>query len=481
MDVSRAAASVRPMAVAQRTRDAFGPRRPPALGRGPAGDVRRVPSWGWVAGCVLLTLALRAPFLGVALGRDEGGITYIARQWPGGHGSLYGAYWLDRPPLLVGLFKLAGLGGDAGVRALGALAAAALVVAVWRLGTEVAGEQAGRVAALLAALLTGSFAIGAVYTPAELLAAVPSTLSVLCLFRRRLLAAGLLAAAALLVKQSFLDAGVAGLAFLIVSRRPRWWLEYVAGAALPLAALAALPGFAYALAGFRIQALHTLAGSSLSLPVRLEQLAGPALASGLIAVLAAAVWGLLRLPVRAQAITLAAWFAGAAVGVLGGGSYWPHYLIELVPVTCVAAGALRPPKLLLAAAVALAVLAAVGGARQVHAHPPYRQTRNAAAYVRDHARPGDTQYVMYARANFLYYAGLPSPYPYHWSLMMRAKPGAVAQLRHLLASPRRPTWLVEWQPPNAWGLDRSGATSRLIAAHYRRVATFGHRPIYRAR
>ena len=38
-----------------------------------------------------------------------------------------------------------------------------------------------RIAGLLAALLAGSVSIGAVYTPGELLAAVPSTLSVLCL------------------------------------------------------------------------------------------------------------------------------------------------------------------------------------------------------------------------------------------------------------------------------------------------------------
>jgi 4-amino-4-deoxy-L-arabinose transferase-like glycosyltransferase len=197
-----------------------------------AAPVRSLLRTRWVvAACTLLALALRAPFASVALGRDEGGIAFIARQWPGGHGSLYGAYWLDRPPLLVALYKLAGLGGDLGVRALGAVAAVALVLAVWRLGRAVAEREAGRVAAVMAALLSGSFAIGAVQTPAELLAAVPSTLSVLCLVRGRLFAAGLLAASALLVKQSFLDAGVAGLAFLILSRRPRWWLEYAARSA----------------------------------------------------------------------------------------------------------------------------------------------------------------------------------------------------------------------------------------------------------
>lgn len=177
-----------------------------------------------LGGCLLLALALRAPYLSTPLGIDEGGVAYIAQGWPSGDGSLYGAYWLDRPPLLVGLFKPAVLGGDAGVRALGALAPMVLVLAVARLGRAVAGERTGRIAGLLAALLTGSVAIGAVATPGELLAAVPSTLSVLCLMlahrrhRARLVfAAGALAVSALLIKQSFLDAGVAALAFVAVS------------------------------------------------------------------------------------------------------------------------------------------------------------------------------------------------------------------------------------------------------------------------
>jgi hypothetical protein len=439
--------------------------------------------WGVPAACVLLALALRAPFLSVALGRDEGGLAFIARQWPGGHGSLYGAYWIDRPPLLVGFFKVAVLGAG-GVRALGAVAAAALVVAVWQLGRAVAGEAAGRAAALLAALLSGSIALGSVYTPAELLAVVPSTLSVLCLVRRRhLFLAGLLAVTALLIKQSFLDAGVAGIAFLALSGRRRWWLEYAAGVALPVVVLALwnAGGFFDALIGFRIGALHTLAGSSISLPVRLQQLATPALASGLLAAIAAAPAGLRRLPDRTVRLTLAAWFAGAAVGVLGGGSYWPHYLIELIPVTCVAAAALRPRPAILAAAAAVSIAFTVAGAVHVAAHPPYRTTRAAASYLRAHARPGDTQYVMYARANLLYYAGLPSPYPYEWSLMVRAKPGAIPRLDRLLASARRPTWLVEWQSPGHWGLDPAGTTRRLVARDYRLVATVDGHPIYHAR
>lgn len=48
----------------------------------------RAATAGSIAGCVLLAVALRAPYFRVPLGVDEGGIAYIAQAWPGGHGSL---------------------------------------------------------------------------------------------------------------------------------------------------------------------------------------------------------------------------------------------------------------------------------------------------------------------------------------------------------------------------------------------------------
>src|SRR3954454_19583579 len=81
---------------------------------GALSDPRRT-RWA-LGGCLLLALLLPAPYASAPLGLDEGGIAYIAQRWPGGHGSLYGSYWLDRPPLLVGLFQGAGLGGGRGGR-----------------------------------------------------------------------------------------------------------------------------------------------------------------------------------------------------------------------------------------------------------------------------------------------------------------------------------------------------------------------------
>ncbi len=453
-----------------------------------------------LAVALLATVALRLLYLHFPLGIDEGGVAFIAKAWGSGHGSLYGAYWLDRPPLLVALYKLAIAGGPTGIRVLGIVAALALVAVTTVVTRAVAGERAARIAAVLSAGLASSIALAAVYTPSELLAAVPAAGSIGCLVAthrrgqaRWLVGAGLLAVAAALIKQSFLDAGFAGAVFLLASRGPRLRqaAAYAAGALIPIAGvgvwLAAAhlsPGsLVYALFGFRIHALNVLAASNLPLQVRLKSLWLPITGSGLLALLVIALRGLAVLRGdRVLAVTLAAWLGAGAVGVLGGGSYWPHYLIELVaPASLLSAAALsrvRAGGLVAAWLAALAVIGTVGGVGPVHKLQQRHGVVAVASYVRDHARPGDTQYVMYARANVGYYTGLPSPYPYAWSLLVRAHPGATARLRQLLDSPRRPTWVVGWQRPSHWGLDPGGATARALHAHYRVVAHVHGHPIY---
>jgi 4-amino-4-deoxy-L-arabinose transferase-like glycosyltransferase len=457
-----------------------------------------------LAASMLLTLGLRLPYRHAPLGIDEGGVAFIAKAWGTGHGSLYGAYWLDRPPLLVGLFKLALVGGTPGIRVLGALAALALVACVTFTARAVAGDRAARTAAVLSAALAGSVALAAVLTPGELLASVPACASVGCLvaaqWRRQagwMATAGLLAVCAVLIKQSFLDAGFAGAVFLIASSvaerrlQLRWAAAYAIGAILPLAGVAVWlavahisPGsLVYALFGFRIHALSALSASSLPLHVRVGRLVAPGEGSGLFALLAIGLCGLWTLRRdRVVTATLAAWLAAGSVGVLAGGTYWPHYLIQLIAPACLLTGAALarlPGRAVVAAAIAaLAISASLGGQHRVNRAQEHLGVLGAARYVRTHARPGDTQYVLYARANVGYYTGLPSPYPYAWSLLVRAHPGAIPRLRQLLASPRRPTWIVGWQRPSSWRLDPSGSTAALLRSHYRVVAHVHGHPIY---
>ena len=77
----------------------------------------------WIAIGVAVTLALRAPWLHSALGRDEGGDALVALSFHHPGQFAYGSYFLDRPPLLIGLYRLAAHSGATGIRALGAVAA----------------------------------------------------------------------------------------------------------------------------------------------------------------------------------------------------------------------------------------------------------------------------------------------------------------------------------------------------------------------
>ncbi|MEA2170479.1 MAG: hypothetical protein QOF76_3779 [Solirubrobacteraceae bacterium] len=462
-----------------------------------------------VVGAAALTLALRVPFVHEPLGVDEGGLAYIARAWHGGAGSsLYGNYWVDRPPLLLALYKLAGTHGAVGIRVLGMAAAAALVALAYALGREIAGARAGAIAAVMTGAMASAAGLLAIFTPAELLASVPAAASLLCLLRSRrggaawLIAAGALSVTAVLVKQSFLDAGAAGAAFLVLTtiadraQAPKRVGAYVLGALLPVAAVALwlaavhepAARLTYALFGFRVDGLHTLANAHDSLLARAAHLLSPAARSGLVVALAIMPFGLWRVRRdRLLAVVLGVWLLAGTVGILAGGSYWPHYLIQIVvPLSVVGAAALAaaPRRLAwpaVAVLVAIAVVFNVQRVRLLDAGHNRDGIKAIAHYIRSRSRPGDTQYVLYAKANVDYYTGLPSPYPYAWSLMVRAVPGASQRLAALLESPGRPTWVVGWQKVGQWSLPAHQRIAASLRTDYRLVKRIHGRRIYRSR
>ncbi|HEY0632960.1 MAG TPA: hypothetical protein VGC98_12970 [Thermoleophilaceae bacterium] len=446
-----------------------------------------------------VTVLLRAPWLDAPLGRDEGGVALVARAWHGSGPFPYGSYFLDRPPLLPALYRLVGA-DQTGIRVLGCVAAALLVIVSTMLAVRLAGRAAAPWAAGISAVLASSFAIRSVFTPAELLAAVPSAASVLLLLvalespsrRLRLFAgAGALAATALLVKQSFADALVAGGVALVAGRAlGATWREtakraaaYGAGVLALLVALlvwarienTSIHSVYYAMFGFRLDAAAPLSHSGVA--TRLARLESPILKSGIAIAFVLAAWGLARWRGASLVrLVLGGWILAGIVGVALGGSYWPHYLIALVPgLTATAAITLaRHPRIGAVAACAIALPTAVhafGVARHDAADGTQKAAVTIGHYIRARALPRQTLYVLYAKVNVVYYAGLADPFPYNWSLMMEAIPGAEARLRQLLVSPQRPTWVVRMSTTRSLGLDRSGATARLLAEHYRPADT----------
>lgn len=97
---------------------------------------KRAPA-GLTTVAALLAAAAWLPFLHPPLGSDESGFLFLAQHWRHGT-SLYGNYWVDRPPLLLWLFTVAGHLGPVtpvpagvvapGVKVLGAAVTAASVV-----------------------------------------------------------------------------------------------------------------------------------------------------------------------------------------------------------------------------------------------------------------------------------------------------------------------------------------------------------------
>ncbi len=454
----------------------------------------------WWLLCASLVVVLRAPFLNVPLGIDEGGDAFVARAWNTTQGSMYGRSWLDRPPLLVLAYKLGVIGGDHGVRVLGIVAAVLLVAGTMLIAYRISGPRAARITGLITAVMSSSVVLGAVFTGNELLATVPVTFSIVALVCSRgsdrqhawLFMSGLLASCALLIKQSFGEVLVAGAVFLLVSWRTRersgfrvrWALWWSAGVALPLVATFAwfahysvgVGSFIYAIAGFRFDSLNLLHNSDQGPIYMLVHLGLPiVIASGcLLLVPWAAAWLYHRRADPQLAFPLAAWVVVGFIGITGGGNYYPHYFIQPLAALAVLAGCAlavtRRRRLFLATGSILALLAvgnvAVGTTLQ-RVDPPQQRTLAVAQYLRSNAHPEDSLYVLYARANLLYYADMPTTYPYAWSTMIRAVPGAEHKLRTMLRTPsQRPTWIVEWQLPSDLGMDATGETSRLLAENY---------------
>ena len=171
----------------------------------------------------------------------------------------------------------------------------------------------------------------------------------------------------------------------------------------------------YALAGFRLDAVHALTHGDVA--TRFASLVLPALGSGLALAALVAIAGIVTL--RRRRITagvLSAWLVAGIAGVVGGGSYWAHYLIELIPVTAVGVAAVvawrpRVGAALCALALAIGMTTTVD---HVALGRPSQYQRGAVVlgdYLHDRALPGDTAYVLTRRSTRCSTAASPRRFP----------------------------------------------------------------------
>jgi hypothetical protein len=459
-------------------------------------------------------LVARMLFVARPASPDEAGFLMVASQWHVGGTSLYGNYWVDRPPLLIGIFRIADLaGGLTALRVIGALAAAGTVALLASTARRAFGERATTATAVVAAALLVSPLFGAEVVNGELLAAPFLALGLRLAVgavrtddplaaRGAALGTGAAAVLALLVKQNMADVVV----FATVGWLVAWRVRRISGRTcvdlLALAAVGAGVGYAvvmlWAMAHgtsplavyqatypFRIQAGHVMAATpGEAADIRLSRLGLGFLLTGAPLVLAAFVVLAVRRGAKHPVMwALAAAGAYAGASILAGGSYWSHYLIQAVPVVALAAGAVaagvvsvravRGSRVLVAVVVASAVVALAASL----ASPPPAPGAVVGKALAASARPGDTVLSAFGDADIPLATGMSSPYPYLWSLPSRALDPDMTLLRGLLAGPDAPTWIVVRGPKTMDRLRVHGAAA-LIESHYRVVGQLCNRSIY---
>lgn len=485
--------------------------------------VEAVRRWA-VPGIALGAVLVRLPYLGAAHGSDEAGYLTVARQWHGAGPSLYGHYWVDRPPLLIAIFQLAGvLGGLTALRVIAAIGVGVAVLGIAAVARRVAGPRAAVWSALVATALFASPLMGVIQINGELLAAPFVAWSLAFGLRalekdqhggRAAFAAGALAVAALLVKQNMAEPIVfCTVAAFVAMRSGR-----VSGrAVVPLVAGAAAGGAATLIAvgawtlghgtslaavfqatyPFRIRAAHVLASFPDNGQVqRSHHFLYLAVTSGVLLLLVLFASAVLRRRLAGPvAWGLLATLTWSTLSIVAGGGFWDHYLVELVVPISIAAGLCvappqqepgrrpvpappRPAVRLLPLALAVAVL----GVAAVHWVTGLEARQGAAGTsvgiaIASAARPGDTVVSAFGDAQTVESAGLLSPYPYLWTLPAQVQDPELHDLTALLTGPSGPTWFVPWERPS-FPVPVLQQLRAVVAARYHPVAVVCGHTIY---
>ncbi len=482
---------------------------PERTGSSHAPPVDRALARAVVPACAVVGVLARLPFVSRVAAPDEAGFLLVGAQWRAGGTSLYGDYWVDRPPLLIALFRVAAqLGGLVPLRLLGCLATVVVVLGCAHTAGRLSGPRAAGWAAAVAAALCVSPLMGALEVNGELLAAPFVVVGISAVIRalqerhqgRALLASGLAGGstvAALLVKQNMADVAVFAVVAALVawrrgdvssSRLRRTTAGYVAGVLVTVTVAAgwtllhgtSLTGVFDAMYPFRLEAGRVIASSSHQhVTARLWLLLGSWMVSGVAVIMAAVTWALVSRRLRGWAAWgLVATTVFDVASVALGGNFWHHYLVELVVPVAILSGMLvarRQPAVRTVLVTALVVAAvAWGSVLPASGSSPASAVGHAVGRA---AHLQDTIISTYGHADITWASGLRSPYPYLWSLPARTLDPRLTTLDRVLAGPHPATWFVTSKSLTSFGaVNRT--TERLLATRYHLVAHLDGRTVY---
>ncbi len=436
-----------------------------------------------VAFAVIFAVAFRLPGLWWPAAPDEAGFLLVARSWTPRPESMYGFYWVDRPPSLIAVFKLAdALGGIVALRVVAMAAVALSVVQAAEIARRTAGVAAAAWTAVMVAGAVSNPMIDPIAAQGEILG-VPfvlgSILAGLTALERRswrwALAAGVVGSAALGLKQNLAGGLVyCGILFLgawlyrRVSRAEslRMCAGLVAGSLVPpaLTVVWAVSAGVHlsvvweSVIGFRSDSLAVILSSDVTAHFgRASLLLAIFVISGMGLVM---VSFLLRyLPIWRVTPHLAS--AALAIGLydtLGlalSGSYWRPYLLPLIPAMTVACALLVKDNGAPIRAIAMYAMVAslwaipTSGFQTASGWDVYAE-RATGEGIGAASEPGDTLFIYGGRANIQLASGLDSTYPYLWSLPMRTLDPSLDQVNAMLAGENPPTWIVASANFDAW-------------------------------
>ena len=429
-----------------------------------------------IAAAVLGTVLARLPLLGLPAWPDEAGFLMVGGGWNLGGSStdraVYGSYWVDRPPVLIGLYGFADrLGGLEVLRLVGALAAAVTVVCVGWIAHSVGGPQAAQWAAVTGAALLSTPFHWSFMVDGELLAAPFVAAGIGCLLsglaadgRRGWMlsfAGGAAGAAAILTKQNIADVPVFATVLLLaglllgsftLGKVVRHAAAFLSGVVVSGGVVAAwtvahgtsLGSVFYAMYQFRIDAAQATSRGQAG--ISWHRAAGPGSRSTSQRPVAAdrggRRLGLRRRNRQASVIALLAVLAFDLVSVAAGTNYWLHYLIQPVVAVAALTGIVAARESWARAfSVGSAVMALLGWS-VLMVSPPQTAEEVVGKSIAGASSAGDSIVTVLGQSNVSYAAGLHSPYPYLWGLPARTLDPGGTRLEELLAGPAAPTWVV---------------------------------------
>ena len=477
-------------------------------------DRRR--TWEWIATGALVSVVLRLRMLGTPVTSDEGGYLAIARGWAHGR-VLYRDVWVDRPQGLLALFRVWDWisGGHTGsIRIMAMLFGILLVASTAVVVREVVGHRAARWTAIICGVVSAAPVLEAHTANGELLSGAVSAagiaVAVIGLTKpeplRWLFGSGLLAGAALSLKQSGFD-GLLGLLlwfaligiFAPKDRRlaVRSSLAIIAGVASVIGVLmihGAVTGWYrwwWAVAGYRFRTQSVLANAQWFHLIQTAPFALVVLGSSLMVALVVAVrdWEHRRRSMRAVLVSRAGllplWLMTSCLSFLIGGGYWRHYwLLLAAPVSALGGVALARAGRFTSFAAAVALVPCLAISTWVYVGDSSTVTVRAtadrrsqldekvAAWFVANRKPGDNLYALCVSSAVYADANQDPGFPYLWFPEVYAAPNAQKLLLSYLSDPvRAPKFIAQYQAVSS--CDRTGRLDTILKTSYRQVSRIG--------